>query len=358
MKRHLLLFLLALVLSSLICSYREVQSKAFVKGVIWTFGGKRFVSVERTDEQGVPIMHYSFAGPQRNPLFIARRAIAHMEKYERTRNEKDRVAFTHCVDWLLENLTGDPAIYRYGYGFPNYRLPPKWRCGLAQGVSLVALERAARLTGDVRYLDLSRRVLNSFLVEIPNGGFTLKSPDSGWWYEEYASEAVEPPKVLNGMIGAVFSLHEYHKSTGSDLARYLFDQGVLALRTELPKYDRNGYSLYDQLGNPSGAYHTMHIAQLDSLYRITRIELFRDYADRWSEYYRRPFVLQLIVNPEFKRSVMFLGVFLTAFVGLEIAVSIYRRVPGVPGRSSRDSGQEGRDQGPAVAGRRPSRETN
>ena len=323
MRKQILVLLSSLVAASLICGFAEGESKRFVKEVIWRLGGKRYVSITRIDDSGVPVQHYSFAGPQRNPLFVAGQALSHLRRYERTGDEKDRQIAFNCVNWLVENAVqrGSYAIYEHAFAVPLYGLPPGWRSALSQGFALLAILRAYEMTGEDRYLVLSKRVLNAFSVEIADGGITDKTESRGWWYEEYASERVEPPRVLNGMISALFALQEYYESTGDERAKYLFDQGVLALVDALPGYDKGGYSYYDREGHLSGGeYHKMHISQLDSLYKLTGVEVFRAYSQRWRTYYRLPIALQLILNPEFKRFVVFSGVFLLALLGFEAII--------------------------------------
>ena len=104
------------------------------------------------------------------------------------------------------------------------------------------------------------------------------------WYEEYAHEGRAESKVLNGMIITVLGIHEYYKITQDPHAKYLYDQGIVALDRNLPKFDDFGYSYYDILGKPaSDSYHKAHIYLLEKLYSITPLEIFKAFSDRWKE---------------------------------------------------------------------------
>ena len=73
--------------------------------------------------------------------------------------------------------------------------------------------------------------------------------------------------------------------THDDNAKYLFDQGVLSLKENLPLYDNNSSSYYDILKLPAKfEYHTAQIKLLDELHNITGDNLFKKFHDRWTSY--------------------------------------------------------------------------
>jgi hypothetical protein len=74
-------------------------------------------------------------------------------------------------------------------------------------------------------LDFANRFLNSFFVEVENGGVTYKTKN-GYWYEEYACKGGKESRVLNGMMFALLGIHEYLKYTNDAKARFLFNKGV------------------------------------------------------------------------------------------------------------------------------------
>jgi hypothetical protein len=87
------------------------------------------------------------------------------------------------------------------------------------------------------------------------------------------------------MIFAVLGIYDYYNYTHDKDAKYLFDQGVLALSKNLPHYDNNGNSYYDILRHNAGPhYQKVHIALLSRMYDITHAEVFKLYHDKWQSF--------------------------------------------------------------------------
>jgi heparosan-N-sulfate-glucuronate 5-epimerase len=246
------------------------------------------------DKKGVPYYNYSYAGHnsiglQGSPHAVSNHALTLYKQYLRTSNETAKGYFINNVDWLVNTnmLKNNGSFLTYEFSFPwrngAYTIEPPWRNGMVNGEALSPLVKAYQLTGNKTYLDTAKRILNSFYIKVQDGGVTYKTPTSGWWYEEYASRnSTKEPRVLNGMIYAILGINEYYKDTNDTSARYLFDQGVLALKNDLPKYDYNGTSYYDRLGfaaNPF--YQSLHVYQLGKLYILTHDPIFKFYHDKW-----------------------------------------------------------------------------
>ena len=79
----------------------------------------------------------------------------------------------------------------------------------------------------------------------------------------------------------VLGIYDYYNYTHDKDAKYIFDQGVLALRKNLPLYDNNGNSYYDTLRHNAGHTQKVHIELLGRLYDITHAGVFKTYHDRW-----------------------------------------------------------------------------
>jgi hypothetical protein len=83
-------------------------------------------------------------------------------------------------------------------------------------------------------------------------------------------------------MSAVISLYKYYHYTNDTAAKFLFDQGILALKNTLPIYDNDGWSYYDIHEKPATmAYHLMHIKLLNDLSDITGEEIFEQFRDKW-----------------------------------------------------------------------------
>jgi hypothetical protein len=146
--------------------------------------------------------------------------------------------------------------------------------------------RAYELTGNTKYLELARMILNSFFVEVKDGGVTYKTPNGGWWYEEYGGNRSSATGILSGMMSTVLGIHDYYDLTKDPDAKYIFDQGVLALTKSLSRYDyKNGTSMYDDLlGHVASPYFLKaNVNMLGQLYDLTKQGVFKVYHDKWQK---------------------------------------------------------------------------
>lgn len=254
------------------------------------------------DNLGIPSYDYGTVegvdiGLQRSAITIANEALRFYEEdYQRSipKNETAKRFFLNNADWLVKNIamtnhnrTFTYATYEYQFEWPYYDLIPPWRDAMTQGRAVEALVGASELTGDRKYLHTAKQIINSFFIEVKDGGVTYKSPDRGWWYEHYADNdkrGKQEPRVLNAMAFALLGVHRYYNYTSDESARFLFEQGITALKNDLPKYDDNGNSFYDALGTKAGNYYLpFHIKLLSDLYAITGDPIFKKYHDAWGE---------------------------------------------------------------------------
>lgn len=255
------------------------------------------------DEKGVPIIDYGFVSPkgdssdtkkdgwqyvgrQRNPLTISAHSLTYYKQYLQG-NESSKKLFLNCSDWLIDNAVskGDILVWEYKYPWPTYGNTPPFLSGMSQASAIRSLATAYNLTGEDKYRNAAEKGLGAFYVEVDKGGITYKDP-MGWWYEEYAQKGMDAePRVLNGHISALLDLHEYHNLTQDKMAKELFDLGVSDLKANLKYYDARNESRYDRVGNKAVfKYHDLHVAQLDSIYKITGDRYFKLYRDRWAQY--------------------------------------------------------------------------
>jgi len=281
------------------------------------------------DDDGVPINDYQYVGSvyigkQRYPITIAQRALVcwdkddvylpHYYPFDDRNKGYDEQGFLSCVEWIVNNATSrdNYAVWEFNFPYEHYNLMAPWRSAMAQGQCIQVLARAYQLTGDNNYLELAKKALTAFYVEVENGGVTLKG-DKGWWYEEYANEGGANPRVLNGHIFALEGIHEYYVATNDEEAKYLFDKGILALKAHLPDYDTGAWTYYDTLGTTATeGYHKLHVTQMLHLYHLTNDPVFKQYHGRWKTYRYRPaiFPVRLIKEP----TKMNLAIYLSNFV--------------------------------------------
>ncbi len=101
--------------------------------------------------------------------------------------------------------------------------------------------------------------------------------------------------VLNGMIFSLCGIYDFLRvCPGHAFAQKIWDEGVATLVNILPRYDLgfwSKYSLCEADFHPAVdpatiGYHHLHIIQLDLMYRLTKIEIFNEYFQKWREYHR------------------------------------------------------------------------
>lgn len=292
MNKFLLAFLLVILI---FLSYKATHGTT-ENGAIKR-GADRFHASLVFDNNGVPYRNYSYTGRTSigllgSPHFVSEYALLLYDEYTTTSNESAKTYFFNNVDWLVNTdmLKNNGSFSTYEFSFPwpigNYTIEPPWRNAMAGGKALSPLVKAFELSGNRTYLETAKKILNSFYVDVKDGGVTYKTPSSGWWYEEYASRnSTKEPRVLNGMIHTLLGINEYFRDTNDTDAKFLIDQGILALKNDLPKYDNNGSSFYDRLGLPANLfYESLHVRQLKQLYELTHEPIFKTYYDKWNKH--------------------------------------------------------------------------
>jgi heparosan-N-sulfate-glucuronate 5-epimerase len=252
------------------------------------------------DQLGIPIVDYgeingTYIGAQRNPITVSATAIEAYDRYRHTGNETDKESVIHNADWLnSHSIPHDGfSMLEYHFIWPPYDLHPVWVSGMAQGLAIKALVYAHQITGDDKYLHTVKKLLNSFFVDVVDGGVTHKDSEKAWWYEEYPKQGGGSPRVLNGMMYTLLAIHEYYKYTNDTSAKFLFDRGITSLVANLPTYDepRYSYSFYDSFHTTTPLfYHKIHLKLLADLYEISGIDLIKYYRDRWENFVPPPYL--------------------------------------------------------------------
>jgi heparosan-N-sulfate-glucuronate 5-epimerase len=318
--QHAVMLFAVAVVTLLLCNFTEDVSQTLIRGIQSKFLQKRLL-----DDSGVPIVDYGYVdwvhiGKQRNPVTISQKALEYFREYGEGQTGQ-RQLFLNCANWLLNNSVpyDNYRILEYKFPWPVYGMKPPWRSGMAQGQALQVMIRAHSITGDEGYLRCGEELLNAFFVEVEDGGVAYRTSNDGWWYEEYAGEGDRVSRALNGMMFALLGIREYYEYTGDPDAEYLFEQGVLGLKRNLPAYDRAGASLYDILGKPAEDYHEIHVWQLERLYELTDEVLFREYSDKWGSHGRPYLIIRLLQAPLTK---MEAAVLISNFVGLLLITEI------------------------------------
>jgi len=248
------------------------------------------------DGDDVPLLNYGGKiGKQYNPIAIAQYGLGNFNLYKQTGDDKFKNKALIQANWLIENLIeNDKGIPVWMHDFDwNYveKLMAPWYSGLAQGQGISFLVRAFEMTGNKKYRDAAEKAFISLKTEVKDGGVISIDKEGNMWIEEYL---VNPPShVLNGFIWALFGVYDYFLFNKEKKVKELFDGFVETLIKNLNQYDIGYWSLYDlsekkkkNLASPF--YHNLHIVQLEILYRISNINVFEKYSQKWKSYRSKP----------------------------------------------------------------------
>ena len=244
------------------------------------------------DASGIPMLDYrGDIGLQYNPIAIAQYGLGNYNLFVQEKREERRRKFLAAADWLVAHLAQNAhGIWVWNHHFDwEYRdtLKAPWYSGLAQGQGISLLVRAHHATQDSKYEVAAGRAFESLTRSVDEGGVLFLDERGDVWIEEYL---VDPPThILNGMIWALWGVHDYALATRNSSAKDLFDKVVRTLDRNLSKYDAGFWSLYEQSGTrlqmmASPFYHRLHIVQLRIMHQLTGLEVFGDYAERWERY--------------------------------------------------------------------------
>lgn len=244
------------------------------------------------DDHHVPLLNYhGIIGLQYNPIAIAQYGLANYNQYIRTGDPQRKFNFLHVADWLVENLEENSAgfsVWQHHFDW-DYRttLRAPWYSGLAQGQGISLLVRACSETGETRYADAARSAFEPFLHSVEDGGIIFFDSTGDCWIEEYV---VSPPThILNGFIWASWGLYDYFLLSGDIVAKTRFAEVTQTLEKNLSRYDVGFWSLYELSGTwlhmvASPFYHSLHVVQLEAMYRLTSRPMFREYSRKWDRY--------------------------------------------------------------------------
>ncbi len=248
------------------------------------------------DAYGIPMLDYrGRIKVQYNPIAIAQYGLGNYNLYVRDGSPERRQKFLAASNWLVSNLEQNAhAVWVWNHHFNwEYRdtLKAPWYSGLAQGQGVSLLLRAHRDTGDSTYLYAARRAFESLLRSTTTGGVLYTDNRGDVWIEEYL--VTPPTHILNGLIWALWGVHDYSLETAEPAARELFNKVVQTMVRNLENYDIGFWSLYEQSGTrmkmlASPFYHRLHIVQLGILHRLTGLHAFAEYAERWKAYAASP----------------------------------------------------------------------
>lgn len=255
------------------------------------------IDVADTDSNGV--VTYQRNGVRHpHPVAYAQYALKMLNSWHVTSDETFLDRAVANGEAMLDAATRrDGRIWLpYEFDFPLHgdvknTIHAPWWSAMAQGQALSLFVRLHEATGDDRWDQAAEEVFQTFLdvhdvTEIPTSDpWAVFIADGGWlWLEEYAGD-VQPMRVLNGHIFAMYGLYDYWLATQDRRAAELFDGAATTVARHVPQL-RNpgeaswyGMRVQDNPTAQSEKYHRIHTIQLRQLGDLTSEPLFDALAD-------------------------------------------------------------------------------
>jgi hypothetical protein len=188
---------------------------------------------------------------------------------------------------LLDEMAGlavpraGGVAWEYYFSFGGGR--PPWTSGLSQGTGIQSLARAAVLLGRADYAVLADQALGIFRAKPPLG--VRVADDGGAHYLIYSFSP--GLRVLNGFVQSLVGLHDFATLGPSPAAQALFEDGDVAARREVPRYDTGAWSLYSPARESDLGYHKLVRDFLRSLCVRTDTNVYCSTAQHFTDYLRQ-----------------------------------------------------------------------
>ncbi len=213
------------------------------------------------------------------PVAIFQYGLGAYDLYLKTKDDKYLYKFRQCVEWASENMLDNGAWDNFSHIYPDN---PYGAMAQGEGVSLLA--RGYKEFGNQLYFQQCRKAVDFMLKSVNDGGTTLYD-DGDVVLLEYTHKA----PVLNGWIFALWGLYDWVIMSGESNALQLYNASLESLVKFLPRFSCGYWSMYDLDGKiTSPFYHRLHIAQLQAMYAITKLEIFDEYEKIWDGYLNHP----------------------------------------------------------------------
>ncbi len=229
------------------------------------------------------------------PTSIAQFALAQWDAYLTTRDEQHKQVFLTQAHWLVQHgeaIGDDSSGWLIPFPSPKYNVAKPWLSALTQGNCISVLVRAYRLTGEESFLQVARRAVHTFELDIRDNGVSASVGDDGIFFEEVA--AYPAAHILNGYLLALFGLYDYVALTDDAAIKVLIQRSLVTLHTFIDELDLGYWSCYDWLfQNPASQfYHALHVVLLQALANYSGCDHCAMLASRW-EAYQQSFLCNL-----------------------------------------------------------------
>ena len=195
-------------------------------------------------------------------------------------------------NWLVDNairFDNNFAIWVYRFANPPLGLPKNWTSGLGNGYGAAFLLRLYSLTGDPKYLEVSRLAVQSMQVRTEEYGVRSVFEDGRTvFFEEGAHpDASSDAHILNGHLFALEALDYVAKYTHDPILTEEASKRIDDIANYIGKFDAdvtNLYSLSPELTRPRDYYVArVHIQALMWAYTRSPNPVFLKYALKWMQ---------------------------------------------------------------------------
>ena len=246
------------------------------------------------DEDGIPKVQYYF-GLEYVPTTAFHWGLVSISKYLTTGEQDFLNNSLNVSRWAVANQSENGGwLWPFSYGFSGGVLgvmEENWYGAMTQGLGMSFLTRMYDITGNQTYLDVAENATKLFNVSVENGGF-LRYYGENPWYEEYPTPE-GGSFVLNGYIYSLIGLYDLYATTGLNVSKKLYDDGVNSLINMISIFDLGCSTAYDLVHHsiissaPNIAnymYHGLHISLLSIINSIEPGDPFKSIQERWSGY--------------------------------------------------------------------------
>ncbi len=246
------------------------------------------------DEDGIPKVQYYF-GLEYVPTTAFHWGLVSISKYLTTGEQDFLNNSLNVSRWAVANQSENGGwLWPFSYGFSGGVLgvmEENWYGAMTQGLGMSFLTRMYDITGNQTYLEVAENATKLFNVSVENGGF-LRYYGENPWYEEYPTPE-GGSFVLNGYIYSLIGLYDLYATTGLNVSKKLYDDGVNSLINMISIFDLGCSTAYDLVHHsiissaPNIAnymYHGLHISLLSIINSIEPGDPFKSIQERWSGY--------------------------------------------------------------------------
>lgn len=222
-----------------------------------------------------------------HPVQIAQFGLAHWNAYLSNGDNQHKETFLAQASWLLTHqahFVNHTAGWTIPFRIHHCDQPQYLLAASAQGLGISVLIRAYQLTSDDTFLQATQKVVQTFELDILDGGINTPIGDNGIFFEEIA--AYPAVHSLSGHLLAMLALYDYVAISRDNKIASLIKSSDTALHAIIDEFD-TGYWTYTELLHKylaSRLHHSLHIHLLEALAAYTSCQHCTMLARRWKGY--------------------------------------------------------------------------